>query len=390
MLVLYAEGLLKRKPQLFVSAALIAAALLLRALLFEHETLDYQTFLTKWVSFFRENGGFGALSESIGNYNLPYLYFLAAFSYLPVKDLYLIKLLSVFFDFVLAWGAMRLVYVFYKKSGRILAAFFLTLFLPTVVLNGAYWGQCDSIYTAFAVWSVYFALHRRPVPSVVFIALSFAFKLQAVFIMPVFLLFVYSGRIKWWQLGFFPATYVITALPAVFAGRPFLDAILLYFNQAETVGSYLNYNSPSVFALLKNIENTALASKLLIAAAFLFVILVLAWLFTNRRNISDKTALACAALFSAAIPFLLPHMHDRYFFIADVLTLAFAVIVPRFAFLPVCVSFASLLGYHAYLKGSFLLTMDYGAAALCFAIIFILLYIVYYNGLPVKKVKNQY
>ena len=99
---LYFSGLLKRPRDVAVSAALVAAAFVLRGLCFSHVTLDYVNFLSQWVEYFRANGGFAALGEPIGNYNVPYMYFLAAFSYLGINDLYLIKLLSVFFDIVLA------------------------------------------------------------------------------------------------------------------------------------------------------------------------------------------------------------------------------------------------------------------------------------------------
>ncbi len=148
-LILWREGVLSRRRLLFLSAALLFAAMTVRALCMDHETLDYQNFLTVWVNFFRENGGFAALRESVGNYNVPYLYFLALFSYSAVRDLYLIKLLSICFDVLLAWGTLRLAGHFSKSAAVRLAAFFITLLLPTVVLNGAYWGQCDSIYAAF-------------------------------------------------------------------------------------------------------------------------------------------------------------------------------------------------------------------------------------------------
>lgn len=73
-------------------------------------TYDYQDFLSGWASFFRENGGWAAVALPKGNYNVPYLYFLAAISYLPVRDLYLIKLFSMLFDVLLAWGGYRLVH----------------------------------------------------------------------------------------------------------------------------------------------------------------------------------------------------------------------------------------------------------------------------------------
>ena len=96
-------------------------------------------------------------------YNIPYNYFLALFSYLPIRDLYLIKWLSILFDVILAWGVLRLVGLYRESAAAKLTGFFLTFFLPTVILNGALWGQCDSIYAAFAVWALYFGLADKPV-----------------------------------------------------------------------------------------------------------------------------------------------------------------------------------------------------------------------------------
>ncbi len=377
LLILWSEKVLVSKTYLFAAAGSIAAAMLLRGLCMDYETLDYQNFLTRWVDFFRSNGGWKALSMSVGNYNVPYLYFLAAFSYSGIKDLYLIKLLSVFFDIILAWAVMRLVYLFKNSHRAVLCAFLLTLFLPTVVLNGALWGQCDSIYAAFALWSIYFALSGKPVLSMVSIAASFAFKLQAVFIMPLFLLFICTGRMKWRHCLVFPAAYVLLMLPALIAGRPFMDTILLYFDQAGTVGSSLNYNSSSIFAFVQGNVNAPLLSKLGILAAFVFLGLVLGGLILRRKYIDNKSALAAALLICVGVPFLLPHMHDRYFFIADALSLAFVFVSPALFFVPVLVSFASLLGYHAYLKMQFLLPMRYGALALLLVLAALSVYLLY-------------
>ena len=384
LVILYFEGIANTPKRLIICALLIALAMGLRALNFDYRTGDYNTFLSRWVEYFRVNGGFAALSGSIGNYNLPYLYFLAAFSYMDTPDLYLIKLLSVFFDVILAWGIARLVYHFSSNRTAVLSAFVATLFLPTVYLNGALWGQCDSIYAAFAVWSIVFALDDKPLLSVISIALSFAFKLQAVFIMPVFLIFLFVRKMKWYHLLAFPATYAVTAVPAVLAGRPFMDAIMLYFNQAETVGSSLNYNSSSVFSFVPwNAEvNTTLLSELGIVSAFLFLFLLYLYCWLNRKKLSDKSLFICSVLIVIAVPYLLPHMHDRYFFIGDVMSLALAFIIPALGFVPFLVSFASLLGYHAYLKMQFLLPMKWGGIALLIVIISLLF------TLLIKKLKK--
>ncbi len=374
LLILHGEGIANTPKKICICAGLLALAMLLRGLAFDFRSGDYNTFLSKWVEFFRLGGGFSALSTSIGNYNLPYLYFLAAFSYIEVPDLYLIKLLSVFFDVILAWGVARLVYIFTNRRSVVLAAFFVPLFLPSVYLNGALWGQCDSIYAAFAVWSIVFALSDRPILSVVSVALSFAFKLQAVFIMPVFLIFIFARKMKWYHLIAFPITYLVTTIPALIAGRPFIDTILLYFDQAETVGSSLNYNSPSVFAFIPwNAEvNAEALTKVGIAVAFAFLFLLFLHCWLRRDSLDNRTLLICSVLIAVAVPYFLPHMHERYFFIADVLSVALAFVIPKLSFTPALVSFASLLGYHAYLKMRFLLPMSYGAAALLIVIICLL------------------
>lgn len=372
LLILYKEGLCRKLTPMLTGVVLITVAFFLRHLCMNHETADYQIFLTKWVSFFRQRGGFIGLRQSMGNYNIPYLSFLALFSYSAIRDLYLIKLLSIFFDVLLAWGGMRLVSHFTgRKPWPKLAAFVGTLLLPTVILNGAYWGQCDGIYAAFAVWSVYFALADKPYLSVAAIAASLAFKLQAVFVMPVFLIFWFAGKVRLRHLLTFPLSYFIWVLPAVLAGRPVIDTITLYFNQAETVGSALNYNSPSVFALIRG-DNPETLAKLGILAAFLFLALLYLYLYARRKSLSDFSLLVCAVLIPIAVPFFLPHMHDRYFFVADVMTFFLAAAAPVYLPLPVLTSFASLICYHAYLKGRFLIPLKNGALALT-AVITVLL-----------------
>jgi signal transduction histidine kinase len=57
-------------------------------------------------------------------------------------------------------------------------------------------------------------------------------------------------------------------------------------------------------------------------------------------------------------------MHDRYFFAADILSVVLAFLVWQFSLAPLLVQFASLLGYHAYLKMRYLFPMRYGAYGL--------------------------
>ena len=101
------------------------------------------------------------------------------------------------------------------------------------------------------------------------------------------------------------------------------------------------------------------------------MLIILLLCFINRRRLTAKSVLAAAALFAVVIPFLLPHMHDRYFFAADIM--AVVMTFAAFEFFPAAllVQFGSLLGYYAYFKTRFLLPMRCGGwamlAALCIA-----------------------
>jgi len=358
------EGLLDHPRALIISLLLTAAAFGLRAYCLDYETLDYQNFLRPWVAFYRNNLGFRSLAYPLGNYNIPYLYFLCFFSYLPTRDLYLIKLLSIFFDVLLAFGAMKLLGLCVENKRLRLACFFTVLFLPTVVLNGALWGQCDSIYVAFALLGLWLGLEDKPVLSVLCFSLSFGFKLQAVFILPIMAVLWFRGNYKIWHFALFPAFYVLLVLPAVALGKPFLETLTLYTSQTGSIGTGLNYNSPSVYALFWRSPETTDAANLGIAGAFTYMFILLVFCFLRRDRLSERAVLTAALLFAVGIPFLLPHMHERYFFGADVLSvvLGFACVLGIPAAL--LTQFASLLGYHAYLKMRYLLYMDHGSRSL--------------------------
>lgn len=369
--LLYAAGVLKSLRAWLIAAGLTAAAFVLRGALLSYETLDYQDFLAVWVDWFRASGGLRALAYPVGNYNVPYLTLLALFSGAGMRDLYWIKFISMFFDVVLAFGAMQLVGRFTERTWRKLLAFFAVLFWPTVVLNGSLWAQCDSIYSALLVLGLWLMLDERPWLGVAAMGAAFAFKLQAVFLLPMLVLFWIARKIKWYHLAAFPAVNVLLVLPAVFAGRGLCDALTVGLQQTGSIGLGLNYNSPSIFALFTSIANTQAASNVGILTAALVIALLAMVVWYDRDILSDRVLLLCAVIMSIAVPFFLPHMHDRYFFCADIMSLVLACTELWLTPIALGCEYASLLGYHAYLKMRYLHTMDHGAVVLILALVWL-------------------
>lgn len=368
LLAVLALSLLNLSGETFPRLAFLcfptALAMFLRLFLLDHQTFDYLDFLSQWAAFFRENGGLAALGTPIGNYNVPYLYFLALISYLDIPDLYLIKLFSILFDVLLAWAGWRLVRHFTETdSVQPAVAFCLLLFLPTVLLNGSFWAQCDSLYAALCLHALASALERRPASSVLLLALAFSFKLQAIFLLPLWCILWYSGRVKFRHLLLFPAGYLATALPALLAGRS-LGSILGVYLEQTSYYSALTLNAPSVYALIPRGTqvNEALAARLGILAAFALVLALLALLFLFRKDLSDRTILLAGAAMALGVPLFLPHMHDRYFFLADCILLLLAVLWPRLhTAAALLVQTASLGAYHAYLVLRYAFPMGLGS-----------------------------
>lgn len=331
----------------------IGLAFLLRALALDHITYDYRDFLSHWAAFFRDNGGFAAIKQPIGDYNAPYLYFMAAISYLPFPDLYAIKLFSLFFDVILAWGGLRLARVLCgKDSPAPTVAFLLLLLLPTVILNGSFWGQCDVLYGALVLHALCCVLAGQSRRSVALLGVAFSFKLQTVFLIPLWGGLWLARRVKFSHLLYFPAAYLLTILPALLLGKPLKDILSVYFNQAGQYTTALVFNAPSAFALLPyGMElDQALFSKLGILAAFALCLFVLAWFWLHQERIDSGTIMAAAAVLALGVPFLLPYMHERYFFLADVITLVWACYGRKAIPIAALTQLASLSSYCVYLR----------------------------------------
>ena len=211
--LLEALGCLPALKERLQCALLLFLALFIRLCFFDKVNTDYEWFLKVWVNYFRENGGIKGLGQSLGNYNVPYMVFLSLFSYSSVSDLYLIKLLSIFFDIILAFASALLAVRCGGSRKNQLITFFAVMFLPTVVLNSAYWGQCDSIYVSFALLGIAAALpdekgKGHPALSVICIAVSFSFKLQAVFLMPVWIMIWGWRKYRYSWIALFPAKLI--------------------------------------------------------------------------------------------------------------------------------------------------------------------------------------
>lgn len=290
-----------------------------------------------------------AITTKIGDYNLPYLYFLAVLSRFENGWLVCVKALSCIFDVVLAYYVMKIASLKIKSNKIKALIFVLTLAIPTVLLNSAGWGQCDSIYGALCIGSIYYALTDKGTKSMVMFSLAFAFKLQAIFIIPILIICFILGKIDWYKLLIVPIVYIACMFPAIVCGRGLYESLFVYVDQAsQTQYQKMTLNATSIWTLLEDgAYSTYKWVGIMLAALVALVYVYLCYIYADR--IETKELVIVAYLTTLALPFFLPSMHDRYFFIADVLSVLVFVYDRRKWYVPFVTVFASFATYAIFL-----------------------------------------
>ncbi|NKE61968.1 DUF2029 domain-containing protein [Lentzea sp. PSKA42] len=344
-----AVGIDENRKRTFSRAGLVAAVVVVavaaRVAMFGYESSDYEFFIKEWYEFISTHGGFGALRYDFADYNVPYLYLITVLTYLPIPALVGIKIISVVFDLALAYFTYRIVALRHSGNPIPSLAALIVLFLPTVATNSGLWGQADSIYAVFGLGGVYFVLRRRPWLAGVFFGLSLAFKLQAVFLFPLLLVLVLKKWMPWRALLAVPGVVLLLDVPALLAGAPVGQLLSVYVRQTNAYPA-LSLNAPSIYQFLPAGADAAVIRPIGVAVTGLVILGLCTGVLLSRVQLTNPKIVLMGAASAVLVPFLLPSMHERYFYLAEVLTVIAACYLPRrLWYVPVLVQVASFLAY---------------------------------------------
>lgn len=358
--------------KIVIILAIICLALILRLSLIEHRSGDFDHYTGRWYEFIVNNGGFNALKFPFSNHNVPYQYLLVIVYYLfpGLPTLAATKVSSILFDFIGAFVVAQLVRLKYPGFRMPTLAFAIALFTPTVVINSSAWGQSDFIYTTFLLACTYFLCKRQEIWAAIAFGLALAFKLQAMFLSPILFVLLLKRFLSWRFCLIVPITYVVMLLPAWIAGRPFKELLLIYFQQANTYDD-LTKHAPNLYQWISD-DYYAIFSVLgLLITAFLVVVFA-AWLYRIRTQVNPNFIIRIAMISALAVPYFLPKMHERYFFVADLLSVIFAFYFPRYFFLPIVIIASSLLSYAPFMLGELFVSLKVQSLFLLAVLIFLL------------------
>lgn len=354
---------------------LFILAFLVRWKLMPIESADYFGFLKEWMQTIRLNGGFKSLSMEISNYTSPYMYIMTILSYISFNDLYALKLVSVFFDYMAAIAVFRILYHMTGNMTKSVLGMAILLLSPAVVIDSAYWCQCDIIYTSFLLYSFLYFLKDNSRKSAVFFSLSFMFKLQSVFLLPFFIIMWLKGRtIKLHHYLYVPVIYMISVIPAWIMGRDLKELLTVYFSQS---GYYpwgtLNY--PNIYALLGEVmPDLRHAAEVSGAGTFMTIIMlgcIAYYLYNKKIDLTEELIVTLALFTVAVVVYSLPHMHDRYGFLIDLFAIIYGAYNPRKLHITCGFTLISILTFMPYLIAVNVVSLQYMAIAQLILIIYV-------------------
>ena len=212
-------------------------------------------------------------------------------------------------------------------------------------------GQADSIYTAGLLGCVYFLMARRNWLAFISFGLAFVFKLQAIFLLPVLIILWFKHQVSWKHFLAIPAVYLIAILPAWAVGRPLGSLLNVYASQADYYNR-LTMHAPSLYAWFPNNPDFY---KLLYPAGLAFgASAILIFILVAAKSASKMTPallVELAAFSTLLAPFVLPKMHQRYFFPADILSIVFGFYFPAYFYVPLVINMVSYFSYQYFLFG---------------------------------------
>ena len=351
---------------LLFALILSAMGLMFRFYLFDVKSGDYVTAFADWMKECHQAGGFaylgikpGVSDASTFDYNCMFQYLIVLLHYIggggAVNDMYLVKMMSVVFDYICAFTVMRITYLATGQNVR--KAFFAyaaVMFLPTVVLNSAAWAQNDSIYTTFILLSLLHFMKGNDLRAFIYLAVSYSFKQQALFFFPFVIIMWFKNKIKIRYALSIPIFYVVSMIPSAIAGREWADLLGIYGNQVSMF-SRLSMNYPSIYTIIASDLDKSIRKMIIpagtVCTAMIFGVLAY-YIYRKNFEITYKYMITLVIFTAELCCFCLPVMHERYGYIPELLAVVYALF--SYKRMPICalLQVISMITYSRFLFGS--------------------------------------
>jgi hypothetical protein len=299
--------------------AILVLAVVARALFWNVRPPDMTLFLEPWFNHILRYGPIQAFAHPFSNYEPAYLYLLAfgSLAHGLLATMTIIKILSVAGTVFLTLALAELL----KSAGVDRRGALLVLVLPSIVLNDAFLAQCDALWAGACIFALAAIIRGQTLRSMIWCGIAISFKALAVFMAPVIIGAMIGRRAPLWQWAVPALVYLSTLALPWMLGWPGIQLLTVYLDQANLepliAGRLANpWMVMTIFADEAARHFYFLGMSAAVAAG------VVIGALAKRGWRDPRQLILLGALSGTLLPFLLPKMLERYYFLGDVMTLA--------------------------------------------------------------------
>ena len=352
---------------LILLIAMTAGALTIRYLSALHPTNDMVGYiLNGWMGQIQEVG-FSKFYTIDADYSPLFLFVIAIISRIPGGEMvtingytfhpvhmYLLKSVYFLTDVLSAVAIYLILFHILKDKVKASIGYCIFLVLPAQFVNSAVWGNCDSVYACFFLYAIYFILKRKDYLVWFFFGLALSLKMQAVFILPFLVYLCLSRRLKFYPIVMAVLAIMLSFLPSYCCGASFTQPFTYFSKQ---INGYTNVtlgcaNFWKFFGITNMDSSSEPFNKASTWIGLLLITFFCGLVYLRKIRLTDKNIVYVATFLISIVPYFLPHMHERYFYILDVMVVLYSLLSKKKRhYFILLMQLSSLIAYYHYMTG---------------------------------------
>ncbi len=330
-----------------------------------YPTQDVVGYVLEWMKEIKEVG-IGNFYTINSDYSPLFLFLISLLTLLPTGEtvtvsgfeffsnwMFYLKGCYFLFDILIAIAVFLIIKQLTKNPLKATLGYLVAVILPVQFVNSAVWGNADSLYACLILYCVYFALKSKGAAAMLLFGFALANKLQALFIAPFIVYLLLIRKIKFRTVFLAPLAVLASFIPAYICGADFLKPFEFF---AKQVGGYkkLTLGCPNFWQLFAfNPESESIIAKGAPFFALAVIGVFFAIIFFRNIKPTDENLLTIAAFTVGITVFFLPHMHERYYYLVDLLVVVYALVRNKNYILIPLMQIASGIAYYHYISGRY-------------------------------------
>lgn len=326
---------IRKNALLFGYIAVAVLGLFLRYSYLPMLSADLEFMNSSWFEAIKA-GGMGAVLDPQLQYTYSplhlYVWTLAAKLFSSFNTQMVLKMVSFGMEAILLAACFLIILRLTKHSLYRFIGFAMLCLNPVLLWNVAGWGQTDAGFAGMCLLAVLLLMDEKPQWGLAALGVALAWKLQAIFILPLFMYAWFQHPKKFSLLWFLlvPAIWVGSGIPMVLVGASPLYAMEIYFGQTGMYAE-ITYNAPNLYAIMgEAVGRKPMIDGMVSRTGMAMLIALLGgmavWMMHRRIVLKDKPAIVLLGAWCVMVcVFFLPRMHERYAIVGELLLLCWAV-----------------------------------------------------------------